>query len=122
MLFLIGLHHFSRFNTAVGDTGEVSLREVTATFVREVDHINYLTIEDENGNIQTLEVTDGHPFWVVTDEPDLERAARSVVDENGVWLYHENIGPMENGFWVEAILPDNCNDFLFHLNHKSLPP
>jgi hypothetical protein len=61
-----------------------------------------LTIEDENGNVQTLEVTDAHPFWVVTDDPDLERAARSVVDENGVWLYHENIGPTENGFWVEA--------------------
>jgi len=43
-----------------------------------------------------------HPFWVVTDEPDLERAARGLVDENGVWLYHENIGPTENGFWVEA--------------------
>jgi len=37
-----------------------------------------------------------------TNEPDLERAARSVVDENGVWLYHENVGPTENGFWVEA--------------------
>ena len=27
-------------------------------------------------------VTDSHPFWVVTDEPDLERAAREIVDEN----------------------------------------
>ena len=45
-----------------------------------------------------------NPFYrrVVTDNPDLERAARSVVDENGVWLYHDNIGPTENGFWVEA--------------------
>jgi len=83
-------------------TGTVELKEVTAVFVREADHINYLTIEDENGNIQTLEVTDVHPFWVVTDEPDLERAARGLVDENGVWLYHENIGPTDNGFWVEA--------------------
>ena len=32
----------------------------------------------------------------------MERAARSVVDENGVWLYHENVNPTENGFWVEA--------------------
>jgi len=47
-------------------------------------------------------ITDSHPFWVVTDNPDLSRAARSVVDENGVWLYHENVGPTENGFWVEA--------------------
>ena len=49
-----------------------------------------------------IETTDSHPFWVVTDEPDLERAARSVVDENGVWLYHENVGPTEHGYWVEA--------------------
>jgi Protein of unknown function (DUF1557). len=24
------------------------------------------------------------------------------VDENGVWLYHENVTPTENGYWVEA--------------------
>jgi len=87
------------YNTA---TGEVGLREVTDTFVRESDHINYLTIVDENGHEQTIETTDGHPFWVVTDEPDLSRAARSVVDENGVLLYHENLEPGLNGFWVEA--------------------
>jgi hypothetical protein len=52
--------------------------------------------------VQVLETTDGHPFWVVTDDPDLERAARDVVDENGVWLYHENVGSTEHGFWVEA--------------------
>jgi len=56
----------------------------------------------EDGNEQVIETTDAHPFWVVTDEPDLERTARSVVNENGVWLYHENIAPTENGFWVEA--------------------
>ena len=39
---------------------------------------------------------------MVTDNPDLSRAARSVVDENGVILYHENIEPGLNGFWVEA--------------------
>ena len=49
-----------------------------------------------------IETTDSHPFWVVTDEPDLERAARSVVDENGVTLYHENLESGLNGFWVEA--------------------
>jgi len=38
----------------------------------------------------------------VTDEPDLSRAARSVVDENGFLLYHENLEPGLNGFWVEA--------------------
>jgi hypothetical protein len=83
-------------------TGEVEQKEVTAVMVRQSDHINYLTIEDENGNVQMLEVTDAHPFWVVTDEPDLERAARAVVDENGVILYHENLDPGLNGFWVEA--------------------
>jgi len=46
--------------------------------------------------------TEGHPFWVVTDKPDLSRAARSVVDENGVVLYHENLASGLNGFWVEA--------------------
>ena len=83
-------------------TGEVTQKEVTAVFVRESDHINYLTIADEYGRIQVIETTDAHPFWVVTDEPNLERAARSVVDENGVILYHENIETGLNGFWVEA--------------------
>ena len=83
-------------------TGEYEYKEVTDTFVRESDHINHLTIIDANGNEQTLETTDGHPFWVVTDDPDLDRAARSVVDENGVLLYHENLEPGLNGFWVEA--------------------
>ena len=83
-------------------TGEYGYKEVTDTFVRRSDHINYLTIEDEYGNEQTIETTDGHPFWVVSDEPDLSRAARSVVDENGVWLYHENMTPTDCGYWVEA--------------------
>ena len=83
-------------------TGTTELKEVTDVFVRESDHINYLTIIDEEGREQIIETTDSHPFWVVTDEPDLDRAARSLVNENGVWLYHDNIGPTENGFWVEA--------------------
>jgi hypothetical protein len=57
-----------------------------------------LTIVNEYGNEQILEVTDVHPVWVVTDDPDLERAAREFAD--GVW--HHNIAPTENGFWVEA--------------------
>ncbi len=83
-------------------TGEYGYREVTNTFVRKSDHVNYLTIVDEQGREQTLETTDGHPFWVVTDEPDLSRAARSVVDENGTWLYHDNLDTGLNGYWVEA--------------------
>ena len=83
-------------------TGVVTQKEVTAVFVRESDHINYLTIVDEYGCEQVIETTDGHPFWVVTNEPDLSRAAREVVDENGVILYHENLEPGINGYWVEA--------------------
>ena len=64
----------------------------------ESDHINYLTIVDEYGVEQVIETTDVHPFWVVTDTPDLDRAARSYADG----MYHENLGYNDNGFWVEA--------------------
>ncbi|MDR3196704.1 MAG: HINT domain-containing protein, partial [Planctomycetaceae bacterium] len=37
-----------------------------------------------------------------TNNPDLSRAAREVVDENGTILYHENLGITEHGYWVEA--------------------
>jgi len=83
-------------------TGEVSLQQVTETVALKSKHINYLTIIDENGIEHVIETTDVHPFWVVTDEPDLERAARHVVDENGVTIYHENLDSDLNGFWVEA--------------------
>ena len=79
-------------------TGETELCEVTDTFVRCSDHINYLTITDEHGHEQTIETTDGHPFWVVTDEPDLDRAARDYSDG----MYHGNLEVTENGYWVEA--------------------
>ena len=78
-------------------TGETELCEVTDTFVRTSDHINYLTIIDENGHEQIIETTDGHPFWVVTDELDLTRAAQSIINENGVTLYHENLEGNANG-------------------------
>ena len=45
-----------------------------------------------------MAVTDAHPFWVVTDDPDLERAAQ----EYGDGFYHENVEPGLNGFGVEA--------------------
>ena len=83
-------------------TGEVGLREVTATFSNVSDHINYLTIVDEHGNEQTLETTDGHPFWVVTDNPDMSRMARDFTVENGIVLYHENMEAGPNGYWVHA--------------------
>ena len=83
-------------------TGEVGLREVTATFSNTSDHINYLTIVDEHGREQVIETTDGHPFWVVTNDPDMNRAARDYIFENGSWLYHEDVTPTEHGYWVEA--------------------
>ncbi|GHT15617.1 hypothetical protein FACS1894170_13150 [Planctomycetales bacterium] len=94
-------------NIEVGDlvysydtlTCEVSQKEVTATFVRESDHLNYLTIVDENGSEQIIETTDSHPFWVVTDNPDLSRAAQEIVTENGTTLYHENLGITEFGYF-----------------------
>jgi hypothetical protein len=84
------------------ETGEVSLKEVTDIFVRTSNHIRYLTTVDEEGDVQTIETTDSHPFWVVTDNPDLSRAASEVVDENGTILYHENIAVTEHGYYVEA--------------------
>jgi len=83
-------------------TGEVELRAVTSTLAKTSDHINYLTIVDENGHEQGIETTDGHPFWVVTNDPDMNRAARDYIFENGSWLYHEDVTPTEHGYWVEA--------------------
>ena len=79
-------------------TGEVEQREVTQTLAKTSDHINYLTIVDEHGIEQTIETTDVHPFWVVTDSPDLSRAARSFADG----MYHENLEGNEHGYYVEA--------------------
>ena len=79
-------------------TGEVVQKEVTSTSALRSDHINYLTIIDKDGIEQVIETTDTHPFWVVTDEPDIDRAARELADG----FYHENIAPGLNGFWVEA--------------------
>ena len=83
-------------------TGETELCEVAETFSLTSSHINLLTFTDEYGHEQTLESTDAHPFWVVTDDPDLSRAARSVVDENSITLYHGNLETGLNGYWVEA--------------------
>ena len=57
-----------------------------------------MTIVDEFGVEQVIETTDVHPFWVVTDNPDMERAARELADG----FYHENVAPGLGGFWVEA--------------------
>ena len=74
------------------------MREVTSTLAKTSDHINYLTVVDGDGNEQVIETTDVHPFWVVTDEPDLDRAAREFADG----MHHENLGVTDNGYWVEA--------------------
>ena len=83
-------------------TGEYEYSEVTSTMSLMSKHVCYLTIEDEQGNEQTIETTDSHPFWVVSDEPDLSRAAGEYVNENGVWLYHEGMDITDDGYWVEA--------------------
>jgi hypothetical protein len=83
-------------------TCEVSLKEVTDTFTRTSDHLRYLTTTNENDVAQTFETTDAHPFWVVTNNPDLERVTRNVVIENGTVLGHENIPITEHGYYVEA--------------------
>jgi hypothetical protein len=40
-----------------------------------------------NGHEQIIETTDEYPFWVVTDNPELWRAAQEVVNENGTIFY-----------------------------------
>ncbi len=49
-------------------TGEIEQSEVVDTFIRESDHLVYVTAIDEDGHSQTLETTDEHPFWVVETE------------------------------------------------------
>jgi hypothetical protein len=88
-------------------TGEVTKRKVTQVFKRQADHIRYLTIRGENGIQQTVQTTDNHAFWVVTDKPDLERMAREMVTVENVGhedieLFDENLAVTENGFYVEA--------------------
>jgi hypothetical protein len=82
-------------------TGKTSKCKVTDTFERTSDHLRYLTVCDSKGT-QIFETTDSHPFWVVTDKPDLSRTARETVNKNDVILQHENITPKEHGYYVEA--------------------
>jgi hypothetical protein len=82
-------------------TGEVAKRKVTKTFERTSDHLRYLVVCDSKGT-QVFETTDSHPFWVVTDKPDLSRVAHETVEDNGAILHHENIAVTERGHYVEA--------------------
>ncbi|MDR1480155.1 MAG: HINT domain-containing protein, partial [Planctomycetaceae bacterium] len=72
------------------------------TFERISDHLRYLTTVGKNNLTQTFETTDSHPFWVVTDKPDLSRVARETVEENGTILQHEDVTVAGNGYYVEA--------------------
>jgi hypothetical protein len=83
------------------ETGETVKRRVTNVLQRTSDHLRYLTVHDSN-KTQIFETTDSHPFWVVTDTPDLSRAAQENVTDNGVWLHHENVDTTEHGYYVEA--------------------
>jgi hypothetical protein len=82
-------------------TGEVSKCKVTDTFERTSDHLRYLTVSDSKGT-QVFETTDSHPFWVVTDKPELSRIARESVTEGSVTLHHEDISVPQSGYYVEA--------------------
>jgi len=57
---------------AVGDlvmardpkTGEVAQKRVVHAFRRTSDHLRILEIESTDGEVQRIETTDEHPFWV----------------------------------------------------------
>jgi hypothetical protein len=82
-------------------TGKVSKCKVTDTFKRTSDHLRYLTVNDSTG-IQIFETTDSHPFWVLTDNPDISRVAHKTVEDNGAILHHENIAVTKHGYYIEA--------------------
>ena len=50
------------------ETGEVAAKKVLQTFERVADHIYYLFFESDNGDIQVIETTDEHPFWVESEK------------------------------------------------------
>ncbi len=85
------------------ETGCVEQKEVTDVFVRETDHLNYLTIIDSTGEEQIIETTDEHPFWVIdsatgigrwVDAKDLQTGDR-FLDANG------NVSTLENKDRIE---------------------
>jgi hypothetical protein len=83
------------------ENGKTVKRRVTNVLQRTNDHLRYLTVHDST-ETQIFETTDSHPFWVVTDTPDLRRAAEENVIDNGTWLHHENVDVTEHGYYVEA--------------------
>jgi hypothetical protein len=82
-------------------TVKTTKRKVSQVFERSSNHLRYLTVRNQN-ETQIFETTDSHPFWVVTNTPDLNRAARDAVTEGSITLQHENLAVTKNGFYVEA--------------------
>jgi len=46
------------------ETGEVALKRVLNTFQRTTDHVYNLLFEMATGDIQIIEATNEHPFWI----------------------------------------------------------
>jgi len=46
------------------ETGEVAEKKVLQKFYRIADHLQILTLRSTSGEVQTIETTDEHPFWV----------------------------------------------------------
>ena len=47
------------------ESGAVSLRHVTEVFRKTSDHLRILQVQNSDGNIEQLQTTDTHPFWVM---------------------------------------------------------
>ena len=87
--------------------GETVKRPVSNIFERQSDHLRFLTTREPDGKVQTIQTTDIHPFWVVTDAPDANRMAREMVSVENVGaddltFEHKNIGSTKDGYYVEA--------------------
>lgn len=59
------------------ETGEVEFKEVLDTFIREVDKL--IILELENGD--KIETTEEHPFWVVGENDYIEARKLRINDE-----------------------------------------
>lgn len=65
------------------ETGKTAPQKVTAEILGEgFKNLVKITIEDQQGNNQTVTATDKHPFWI----PDLRRWAEAATLKPGQWL------------------------------------
>lgn len=46
------------------ETGEIAYKDVLNTFVNSTDELTKLTVETEDGELETIESTPGHPYYV----------------------------------------------------------